>query len=249
LEKIPGIKRYKRQILLPEIGRKGQQKLSDSSVFVAGAGGLGAPVLLYLAAAGVGHITLADGDIVSESNLSRQILYKSGDIGLPKAPLAVEALRRLNDNIAIIGYELMLDDQNTPSLIAGHDLIVVCVDSLKSRHVINRAAVAHKIPFVEGAIHGFHGRIMTVFPGETACCECLYDSSIETSGKPVPMLGAMAALVGSMMATLAVRTLVECENPTRGALLMIDAKSMTNERIAINRNPSCPVCGSLNREI
>ena len=236
--------RYERQILLPEIGTAGQCRLARASVLVVGAGGLGAPALQYLAAAGVGHIGVVDGDAVSESNLNRQILYGGDDIGGKKADLAVERLRRINGEIKISAIPEALTDDNACEIIRGYSALALCADSLGARKTANRACAAANVPFVDGAVNRFHGTVMTVVPGETPCYECVYGHSAQ-SGEIIPVLGAMAGWVGCAQAMAAIRLLLGADDPSRGAILLLDGNDMTTERIPVEKNPRCAVCGRL----
>ncbi len=234
--------RYQRQLLLTEIGRAGQEQLARASVLVIGAGGLGSPVLLYLAAAGVGHIGIADGDSVSLSNLNRQVLYGTEDVDKPKAQCAAQALSRLDNALDVRAIPFMLNDENAKKIVTGYDAAVFCLDSIASRRIANRACVEAGVPFVEAGVNSFSGVVVTVIPGETACYDCLYND-VQPISETVPVLGAMAGLIGSMQALCVVRLLLGQQDPSRGALLFMDGKNMTIERIPIQKNPACPVCG------
>ena len=231
-------RRYERQVLLPEIGVEGQIKLASSSVLVVGAGGLGAPVLQYLAAAGVGHIGIIDGDVVSESNLNRQILYSMQDIGKPKALLAAGRLECLNAEIKITAIPTMLTDENAAKIINDYDMLALCTDSLEARRVGNRACAAAGIPFVDGAVSGFHGTVMTIVPGETACYECIQGFLVQPKGK-IPILGAMAAWIGCAEALSVIRLLLGADDFSRGAVLFFDGKEMSVERVLVEKSPGC----------
>lgn len=233
--------RYQRQVLLPEIGTDGQSTLGESSVLVIGAGGLGGPALQYLAAAGIGRISIMDGDIVSESNLNRQILYGTHDIGHSKALMAVEKLRQINDLIEITAVPEMLTEENAHKVICGHDALVLCLDSFEARKIANRACVAAEIPFVEAGVQGFYGTMTTVLPGETPCYECIHALSSPPEG-PVPILGAMAGWMGCAEALAVIKLLLGKPDPSRGAILFFDGMEMTVERVAIERNLNCTVC-------
>jgi len=235
--------RYERQIILPEIGEAGQAKLAAASILVVGAGGLGAPVLQYLAAAGVGHIGVIDGDVVSESNLNRQILYGDRDIGKEKALLAAKRLEYLNKDIKITAIHKMLSDQNAPEIISGYDALALCTDNLEARKIANRACVGAKKPFVDGAVGGFYGTVITVVPGETPCYECIQGAAVQPKGK-IPILGAMAAWIGCAEALTVIRLLLGANDPSRGAMLFFDGTQMTIERILLERNLGC-ACGSI----
>jgi adenylyltransferase/sulfurtransferase len=234
--------RYERQVLLPDIGDAGQRRLAEASVLVIGAGGLGAPVLQYLAAAGVGKLGIMDGDTVSLSNLNRQILYGDDDIGKPKAKCASERLKALNGEIEIATIPEMLTDENAAETIKPYDVLALCTDSIKARKTANRACVASDKPFVDGAVGGFGGTVFTYIPSETACYECVH-GHISQKREQVPILGAFAGWVGCAEALTVLRLLLGYEDPSRGALLFFDGKEMTSEVIPVAKNPNCPVCG------
>ena len=230
--------RYERQLILPEIGPQGQAKLASAKVLVVGAGGLGAPVLQYLAAAGVGHIDIIDGDVVSESNLNRQILYGGQDIGKQKATQAAKRLQYLNDTIKVTPMPIMLTDENSAEIISEYDMLVLCLDSLNSRKISNRGCVAAKVPFIDAAVGGFYGTLVTVVPGETPCYECIQGFSVQPKGL-IPILGAMAAWVGCAEALTAIRFIIGADDPSRGTLLLFNGTEMTIEQIQIEKNPQC----------
>ena len=236
--------RYHRQIILPEIGSDGQRKLCGSSVLVIGAGGLGAPVLQYLTAAGIGHIGVMDHDIVSESNLNRQVLYVTGDIGHMKAARAAERLKMMNENAEITVVADKLTDENAVDYIQGYDALALCLDSIEARAIANRACVQAGVPFVEAGVHGFYGTVTTVAPGETPCYACIHRPS-SSLDETVPILGAMAGWVGCAEALAVIRLLLGRSEPSKGAILYFDGSDMTVERIVVERNPCCDVCGVL----
>ena len=255
--------RHSRQILLPEIGVAGQTRLAGSSVLVVGAGGLGAPVLMYLTAAGVGRIGIIDGDAVSESNLNRQVLYGTGDVGAPKALRAAERLRLIDPVAEITAFSEALTENNAVARIKGYDALVLCLDSTEARHVANRACVGAGIPYVDAGVHGFTGTLTTVIPGKTACYACIHTpSSIPAPARapaptsesapastpapaPVPVLGAMAGWIGCAEALAAVRLLLGVPDPSMGALLFFDGAEMSVDRITLERDPGCAVCGKI----
>ena len=235
--------RYSRQILLPEIGRDGQSRLTKSSVLVIGAGGLGAPVLQYLAAAGIGRIGVMDYDIVSESNLNRQVLYVTQDIGRYKAVKAAERLGMMNGNIEIAAVTDKLTNENAKNAVYGYDALALCLDSFEARRIANRACVDAGIPYAEAGVHAFHGTVTTVVPGETPCYECIH--GFPSPDQTVPILGAMAGWIGCAEALAVVRLLLGMNDPSRGAVLFFDGAEMSVARIAVERNPHCDVCGVL----
>jgi len=233
--------RYERQVLLSEIGEKGQDKLAVSSVLVVGAGGLGAPVLQYLAAAGVGRIGIADGDTVSISNLNRQILYGEEDIGKPKAEHAAKRIKQLNSGIEVTWISKMVTDENAREIISSCDAAALCTDSLLARKILNRACVAAGTPFVDGAVNRFHGTVMTIVPGETPCYECIHGASSQPR-ETIPILGAMAGWIGCAETLAVIRLLLGVSDASRGNILFFNGTEMTVEHIPLLKNPDCICC-------
>jgi adenylyltransferase/sulfurtransferase len=236
--------RYRRHVLLPEIGAEGQKKLAESSVLVVGAGGLGAPVLQYLVAAGIGRIAIMDPDTVSETNLNRQILYGEQDLGKQKAGIATERLKQLNSEIELIPIHEPLTAENADSRVQGYSALALCTDNLKARLNANRACVKNNIPYVDGAVGHWSGTIITILPGETPCYECIHGHTAQTD-ETIPILGAMAGWTGSAQALAVIRLLLGTDDPSRGTIIFLNGKEVTTELIPIARNPNCPVCGSI----
>jgi len=234
--------RYERQVLLSEIGAEGQIRLADASVLVVGAGGLGSAVLQYLTAAGVGRIGILDGDLVSASNLNRQILYGSQDIGKKKAICSMEKLAQKGVDTKITPMSEMLTAGNAIKIISGYDGVVLCVDSLEARIIANRACVKIGIPFTDGAVNKFYGTVFTVIPGETPCYECLHGLSVQ-GDEAVPVLGAMAGWIGCAEALAVIRLLLEKDGPSVGAVLFYDGLKMSVERVPAVREAGCFCCG------
>ena len=235
--------RYERQVLIAQIGIEGQRKLADSAVLVVGAGGLGSPALIYLAAAGVGRLGLIDADMVSGSNLNRQFLHGEADIGRSKAQSAKEALAAFNSEIVIEAHETRLTAENANALLAGYDIVVGAVDSLAARSAINRAAVSLGLPYIDGAIGGFSGSVLYSNPPETPCFNCIFPEKREKK-KPIGVLGATAGMIGTASANIALLELLGLENPLRNKLFLYDGLRMQTDLIDIRRNERCPVCGT-----
>jgi len=191
--------RYSRQIMIPQIGEKGQEKLKRAKVFIAGVGGLGSPVSIYLTAAGVGHLRMVDHDRVDLTNLNRQVVHWSGDVGKRKVESAQEKLNKLNPNVTVETLSVTISEENASELITGFDLIVDAMDNLPTRYLLNKKAIEHGIPFFHGAVNGFEGRAMTVIPGKTACLRCLYRGPVPESKFPV--IGVTPAVIGCIQAT------------------------------------------------
>ena len=234
--------RYIRQIALSQVGDEGQARLGDASVLVVGAGGLGSPVLMYLAAAGVGTIHIVDGDTISISNLNRQILYGDNDIGEIKAVCAKKKLLGINDELDIQAIPEMLSAKNARSIVRMCDIGVLCLDSVAARKTANRAFIELGKPYVEASIHGFTGTLMTVVPFQTPCYECVYANAIEPKGK-IPVLGAMAGWVGAAQALAVIRQILGLADPFGGSIALFDGEQMEIDKIAAARNPKCPICG------
>lgn len=234
-------KRYARQMLT--FGEEGQERLKSASVLVAGAGGLGTVISLYLAAAGIGHLRIIDCDVVEPSNLNRQILHWSGDIGRPKTASVADKLAALNPLIRIEAIIARITEENIEGMARGCDLIVDAMDNVPTRHLLNRAAVAQKIPFVHGAVRGFFGQATTMIPGKGPCLRCFFP---ESSPREVfPIVGAACGVIGSIEVAETIKLLTGKGEPLVGKLFIWDGLAGSAETIAIERNPSCPVCGTL----
>ena len=237
---------YSRNMLLSGIGEEGQQKLKNARVFVAGAGGLGSPILSYLAAAGVGNIGICDGDVVDRSNLQRQILHNTQDLGKNKAQSAFEKLSALNPNLNLKTFTTRLDTHNILDCIRDYDLVIEATDGISAKFLINDACVLAGKTLVRGSALHFSGPVMSVKPRESACYACLFDAppkiAMPTSAS-VGILGAAAGLFGVLEANEAIKILTGVGTPLFDALLTCDVRSMDFRKIAIKRNPHCRVCG------
>jgi molybdopterin/thiamine biosynthesis adenylyltransferase len=238
-------KRYDRQILLREIGEDGQEKLKSARVFIAGAGGLGASVSLYLAAAGVGTIRIVDHDKVELSNLNRQVLHWDEDIGRKKAASAVEKLRRLNQDLTIEAMGEMITEGNVSQLLAGFDLIVDAMDNLPTRYLLNKAAVDGNIPFFHGAVYGFEGRAMTIIPGKTACLRCVYRGVLPE--EKFPVIGVTPAVIGCIQATEVIKYIVGVGELLTNRLLTYDGLGIRFTEFRVKKDPTCEHCGHLKK--
>ncbi len=235
--------RYDRQIMIAEIGQEGQEKLKRSRVVIAGAGGLGSPVALYLTAAGIGMIRVIDHDRVTLSNLNRQILHGEGDIGRKKVDSALTKLRNLNSTVEIQAIAETITEGNVSGLVDGCDVVVDAMDNLPTRYVLNRCAVEKGIPFVHGAVSGFEGRVMTVIPGETACLRCMYRGLVPQ--EKFPVIGVAPAIVGSIQAAEVIKYVVGMGDLLTNRLLIYDGLRVVFNEFRLNRNPDCDHCGSL----
>lgn len=237
---------YRRQILLPELGEAGQEKLAASSVLVCGCGGLGSPALLYLAALGIGRLGLLDGDIVSYSNLNRQVLYGRSDVGRRKAEAAAERIRFLNPDIKLDVYAEYLTEENASSLLSGYDLALDCLDNFPSRFILNDACVSLEIPFIHGGVNRLRGQTMTVIPGRTACLRCLFPDGAEgapdTEDKAI--IGATAGVIASLQVTEAFKYLTG--QPVNSGLLMYDGLGPGARLLGLEADPNC-ICRAKKR--
>jgi len=237
------VERYARHLVLREVGGPGQQKLKAASVLVVGAGGLGSPAALYLAAAGVGTVMLADPDIVDRSNLQRQILYVEDDVGQPKASAAADRLAALNPHIFVAGYEGAFDEATADELVSGVDLVLDGTDDFSTRFCVNAACVRHGKTLVSGAIGRWTGQV-GVFSGKP-CYRCLVPEAPPDAETcvAVGVVGALAGVIGSMMALEAVKLIVHAGQPLAGRLMIYDALSGEARTVRIGADPHCPVCG------
>jgi molybdopterin-synthase adenylyltransferase len=237
--------RYSRQILLPDFGIEGQERLRASSVLVVGLGGLGSPVAMYLAAAGVGRLVLADFDAVDLSNLQRQIIHTTAQIGRPKAESARLALAALNPDVDLVAVKRSLVEETLPGIVADVDLVLDCCDNFATRFAVNAACVAAGVPLVSGAAIRLEGQV-TAFSGQPGgpCYQCLYprnggiDETCSTNGVLAPVVG----IIGSIQATEAIKILSGLGEPLFGRLLLLDAALMQWRSLRLPSDPSCPVC-------
>ncbi|NCT82068.1 MAG: molybdopterin-synthase adenylyltransferase MoeB [Comamonadaceae bacterium] len=240
--------RYSRHLLLDEIGIEGQQRLLDANALVIGAGGLGSPVALYLASAGVGHITLVDHDTVSLTNLQRQIAHDMGSLDRLKVESAAARMAALNPGVRTRALALRADAALLDAEVPAADVVLDCSDNFATRHLVNAACVRHSRPLVSGAAIGFDGQISVYDSrgGEHPCYACLFppesgfeDAACSTMGVFAPLVG----IVGSVQAAEALKLLAGVGEPLAGRLLMLDGRRMQWSEIAMQRDPDCPVCG------
>ena len=231
--------RYKRQLEISFWDISCQEKLKNSAVFVAGAGGLGSPVLYYLAAAGIGIISLCDTDIVDLSNMNRQILYSSEDIGSFKSETAAKKISMLNNNINV-KYINSNAGWATLDEIKSCNIIIDCLDNFEARQVLNEISVQNNIPLVHGAVNEYYGQLTFLHPDETPCLACFI--SQDSKDKVKGILGAMAGIVGSIQAMEAIKYITGTGDLLKNKLLYIDARSMNITSINIHKNPECKIC-------
>jgi molybdopterin/thiamine biosynthesis adenylyltransferase len=240
------VRRYSRHIIMPQIGSRGQRKLIDSKVLIVGAGGLGGPVALYLALAGVGTIGLVDFDTVDLSNLQRQVLHTTETIGMPKVQSAKITLARYNPDVNVVAHEFPINSENAMDLIAQYDVIVNGADNFATRYLVNDAAYLNNKPLVDGSILIFDGQVTTYEPGK-GCYRCLYPEPPPPGMVPncaeAGVLGALTGTMGSLQATEVVKVILGIGEPLIGRLLLVDALSMEFRVVRTRRNPECPLCG------
>lgn len=240
--------RYSRNILLKEIGIEGQAKLRRSRVLVAGAGGLGSPVAVYLAAAGVGHIGVVDDDQVDVTNLQRQILHATADVGRSKAGSAAETMRALNPDISVEPLIVRLCADNVLEVIAGYDFVVDGTDNFSTKFLLNDACVISSVPFSHGGVLEFTGQAMTVLPGKSACYRCVFPGpppagSVATCSE-AGVLGSVAGMLGTIQATEVIKFLTGSGRLLIDSLLCFDALAMHFRTLSLPRRRDCPVCGA-----
>lgn len=241
------IRRYSRHLLLKEVGGKGQRRLLEGSAFVVGAGGLGCPAALYLAAAGVGRITIADPDAVDLSNLHRQILFGTADVGRPKAEAAAAALRRANPDVRVEALTQRVTAENARALFRGHGVVVEGSDSPETKFAANDAAIALGIPIVVGGVVRFSGQVLAVLPGRSACYRCVFEappSGEAETCEAAGVLGAAAGVVGALMAVEAQKILLGIGPAAGGSMRVLDLLAGTERAVPWPRRPGCAACGS-----
>ena len=244
--------RYSRHLLLDDIGIEGQRRLLASHALIVGAGGLGSPVALYLGTAGVGRITIVDGDVVDLTNLQRQIAHVVARIGTPKAASAALAIGAINPTVEVIALDERADATRLDALVADADVVIDCSDNYATRHAVNVACVAHAKPLVAGAAIGFDGQLSVydTRSAESPCYACIFpaDAAVEdvacaTMGVFAPLVG----IVGSMQVAEALKLLVGIGTPLVGRLQMLDARTMEWTELRVDREPACPVCAGIRR--
>lgn len=238
------VERYARHLVLRELGGPGQQKLKAAKVLVVGAGGLGAPASLYLAAAGVGHIAIADPDVVDLSNLQRQVLYAEGDVGRPKVEAAAQRLAALNPHVMVQPLRTAFTSDNAAEIISRFDVVLDGTDDFGTRFAVNAGCVACGVPLVSGAIERWTGQV-GIFAGRP-CYRCLVPETppgAETCAT-VGVVGALAGVVGSMMALEAIKLITGAGDSLAGRLMIYDALSAETRTVRVGADPDCDVCGS-----
>jgi sulfur-carrier protein adenylyltransferase/sulfurtransferase len=238
--------RYSRHLLLDEVGVDGQQKLLDAKVLLLGAGGLGSPAALYLAAAGVGTLGIVDDDVVDLSNLQRQVIHNSERVGVAKVDSAEETIRALNPDVTVEKHKLRLGPDNIMQILPGYDIVVDGLDNFPSRYLLNDASVRLRIPVVSAAILGFDGQLSVFKPYEGPCYRCLFPvpppAELAPSCGANGVLGVLPGTMGLLQATEVIKLILDIGNPAIGRLLMYDALAASMTEVKIRRDPQCPIC-------
>jgi len=238
--------RYSRHILLPEIGAEGQQKLLDAKVLLLGAGGLGSPTALYLAAAGVGTLGIVDDDVVDVSNLQRQVIHTTDRVGVSKVDSAEQSVKALNPDVEVVKYNARLDASNIMEIVQGYDVIVDGVDNFPTRYLLNDATVRLGIPVVSASILGFDGQLSVFKPFDGPCYRCLYPSPPPAELAPScganGVLGVLPGTMGLLQATEVIKLITGAGEPLIGRLLLYDALAATTTELKVHRDPECPIC-------
>jgi molybdopterin/thiamine biosynthesis adenylyltransferase len=240
--------RYSRHLLIPEVGEQGQLKLLDSKVLLIGAGGLGSPASLYLAAAGVGRLGIVDADVVDESNLQRQIVHSTERLGEAKVDSAKRTIEALNPDVQVVAYEERLTSENVERILAdGWDVIVDGADNFPTRYLVNDASVWHDIPVVHGSIYRFEGQVTVFKPGAGPCYRCLFPTppppELAPSCAEGGVLGVLPGIIGSLQANEALKLALGIGDSLVGRLLLFDALAAEFNEVKLRRDPECPVCG------
>ena len=240
------VQRYSRHIIMPQVGSTGQRKLLEAKVLVIGAGGLGSPICIYLALAGVGTIGIVDYDTVDVTNLQRQTLHQNADIGRSKVESARETLLAYNPDVNVVLHNMFITSENAMGLMADYDVIVSGADNFAARYLINDAAYLSGKPLVDGSILIFDGRATTYIPGQ-GCYRCLFPTPPPPGEVPscaeAGVLGMLPGLVGSIQATETVKLILDVGESLSGRLLLIDALDMDIRSVKLRRDPECPLCG------
>ncbi|HEY7421802.1 MAG TPA: molybdopterin-synthase adenylyltransferase MoeB, partial [Gaiellaceae bacterium] len=241
-------RRYSRHLLIPEVGDEGQLKLLESRVLLIGAGGLGSPASLYLAAAGIGKLGIVDDDRVDETNLQRQIVHSTQELGEPKAESARRTIEALNPDVEVVTYMERLTSENVDRILDdGWDVIVDGADNFPTRYLVNDASVWHGIPVVHGSIYRFEGQVTVFKPGDGPCYRCLFPQppppELAPSCAEGGVLGVLPGIVGSLQASEALKLRLGIGDPLVGRLLLFDALETSFTEVTLRRDPACPVCG------
>jgi adenylyltransferase/sulfurtransferase len=241
------VRRYSRHLIIPDVGMTGQKRLKNAKVLCVGAGGLGSPALLYLAAAGVGTLGIVDFDVVDESNLQRQVIHGQSDVGRPKAESARDSIREINPYVTVIVHKERLDSDNAMQIFADYDLIVDGTDNFATRYLVNDACVLLGKPYVWGSIYRFDGQASVFWAEYGPCYRCLYPEPPPPGMVPScaegGVLGVLCASIGSIQVNEAIKVITGIGEPLAGRLMIYDALEMTYRSVKVRKDPECPVCG------
>ncbi|MEW5761868.1 MAG: molybdopterin-synthase adenylyltransferase MoeB [Bacillota bacterium] len=241
------LERYARQVVLPEIGPAGQDKLARARVLIVGAGGLGSPAAFYLAAAGVGTLGIADADVVEVENLQRQILHRLPAVGRPKTASAAATLGEFNPGVRIVEHPVRVSPGNALEILASYDIVVDAADNLATKYLLNDACFFLDRPLVHGAVLRFEGQLLTVIPRRTPCFRCLFPAAppaeLSPPARVAGILGTVPGVIGALQANEAVKLVVGAGEPAGGRLILFDALATRFREVRVARNPRCPLCG------
>ncbi|MDP3397266.1 MAG: HesA/MoeB/ThiF family protein [Methanoregula sp.] len=235
------LERYKRQMML--FGEEGQERLKKAHIFIAGAGGLGSPISIYLAVAGVGTITIVDMDVVDLTNLNRQVLHFDRDIGKKKTASAEDKLQALNPDITVNAIDVKIDESNAVKLVGKADGIVDAMDNFKTRYLLNNAAIANEIPFFHGGIRGFYGQATTIIPGTTPCLKCIFPKA--PPKEVFPVVGVTPGIIGTIQANEVIKYLIGSGELLTNRLFIWDGMQAHAEELGVERNPACEACSGM----
>jgi sulfur-carrier protein adenylyltransferase/sulfurtransferase len=241
--------RYSRHVLIPEVGEEGQLKLLDAKVLLIGAGGLGSPAALYLAAAGVGTIGMVDADVVDESNLQRQVIHSTDRVGMSKVESARQAIHSLNPDVNVVGHEVRITEENAEEIVSQYDLVIEGSDNFDTMYLLNDVCVKLGKPDITSSILGFEGQITTILPGEGPCYRCVYaeppPAALAPSCSEVGVLGVLPGIMGLLQANEAMKLILGIGEPLSDRLLMFDALSTSFIELKLRRDPNCSVCSGV----
>lgn len=241
------IERYSRHIILKEVGGMGQTKLLESKVLLIGAGGLGSPIAVYLAAAGVGTLGIIDDDVVDLSNLQRQILHGTSDIGIPKTKSAAATITEMNPDVKVIPINERINSENAFQILEQYDLIVDGCDNFQTRYLINDACVMLGKPIVHGSIFQFDGQVTVLYPGKGPCYRCIFPepppAGLAPSCQEAGVFGVLPGIIGTIQAVEAIKILLDIGDSLIGTLLLFDALTMNFNRMKLRQDENCPMCG------
>lgn len=233
--------RYSRQILFPSFGKKGQKKLKQGHVLIAGMGGLGSPVAIYLACAGIGRLTYIDSDSVELSNLNRQILHLEEDIGKQKVVSASAKLERLNSAVEIVPKAEKISTENVNELLQGVNVVIDCLDNMETRYILNQGCVIKNTPLIHGGVYGLMGEVTTIIPGQTPCFECMFPRGYKSEGL-FPVFGATPALIASLQVMEAIKLIAGFGEVLAGKILYVNGENMEFYMVRKEINSTCQTC-------